>query len=216
MLHSLAYPVTSLGPGQRIALWVAGCPLRCKGCITSGLLSVDAGKPISIKRLTERLVMLPVAVDGITLTGGEPFAQAAALALLLDTLKDRRPHWNVLTFSGYSLEQMQLGTPAQCRLLALIDILVDGPYVAHRPGRHPLTASANQRVRLLTPRAKALADRVNALPINKANLGLHPEADDWLIGIIDSPARQRLHRALASRSAADVGDSMTERRGALK
>jgi len=195
-LYSLAYPVTALGPGHRVAMWVAGCPLRCKGCITPHLLSSDAGKSIAVPRLAQRLLQLPVPLDGVTLTGGEPFAQAEALGSLLGLLKAERPQWNVLTFSGFTLRQWQRGDAAQRQLLQQIDVLVDGPYLAGQPGRHPLTASANQQLHLLTPRAQTLEPALDALPANTANLGLNPQGEDCLIGIVDSPSRRRLHHGL--------------------
>jgi len=195
-LYNLAYPVTALGPGRRVAVWVAGCPLRCKGCITPHLLSSDAGKSIAVPRLAKRLLRLPVAIDGVTLTGGEPFAQAEALLALLCVLKAERPHWNVLTFSGFTLRQWQRGDAAQRQLLQQIDVLVDGPYLAGQPGRHPLTASANQQLHLLTPRAQTLKPALDALPANTANLGLGPHGEDCLIGIVDPHARRFFHRGL--------------------
>ncbi len=198
-LYSLAYPVTALGPGRRVALWVAGCPLHCEACITPGLLSADAGKPIDIERVAQRLFALPVVVDGITLTGGEPFAQAQALSALLDAIKGRCPHWNVLTFSGFPIESLRHGTLWQRRLLARIDVLVDGPYAARQPGHHPLLASANQRMHLLTRRARELEEDFVASPRNAANLGLNPDTDGWLIGILDSASRRRLHDSIGLR-----------------
>jgi anaerobic ribonucleoside-triphosphate reductase activating protein len=195
-LYNLAYPVTALGPGRRVAVWVAGCPLRCKGCITPHLLSSDAGKSIAVSQLAQRLLRLAVPLDGVTLTGGEPFAQAEALATLLRLVKVERPHWNVLTFSGFTLRQWRRGDTTQRQLLQQIDVLVDGPYVAGRPSRHPLTASANQQLHLLTPRAQTLKPALEALPVNSANLGLSPRGEDCLIGIVDPDARRRLHRGL--------------------
>ncbi len=195
-LYNLAYPVTALGPGRRVAVWVAGCPLRCKGCITPHLLSSDAGKSIAVPRLAKRLLQLPVPIDGVTLTGGEPFAQAEALVALLCVLKAERPHWNVLTFSGFTLRQWQRGDAAQRQLLQQIDVLVDGPYLAGQPGRHPLTASANQQLHLLTPRAQTLKPALDSLPANSANLGLSPHGEDCLIGIVDPHARRLFHRGL--------------------
>ncbi len=200
-LYNLAYPVTALGPGHRVALWVAGCPLRCKGCITPHLLSADAGKLIDVHRLARHLLELPVALDGLTLTGGEPFVQADALVALLAQIKAERPHWNVLTFSGFTLQQWQAGDVAQRQLLQQIDILVDGPYVQGRPGRHPLAASANQGVRLLTSTARALEGDLHALEANSANLGINPAGQDCLIGILDPQARRRYHRGLRLEAA---------------
>ena len=79
MLHSLAHPVTALGPGRRVALWVAGCPLRCPGCITPQLLEAGGGRAVAVDRLAERILHLEDDLDGITLSGGEPFAPCSCL-----------------------------------------------------------------------------------------------------------------------------------------
>ena len=195
-LYSLAYPVTALGPGRRVALWVAGCPLRCKGCITPQLLSMDAGEAIAVSRLAQHLLQLPLPLDGVTLTGGEPFVQAQALLSLVELLKAERPQWNILTFSGFTLRQWRGGDAEQRRLLKQIDMLVDGPYLAGRPGGHALTASANQRLHLLTSRARALKPELDAMPANTANLALNPHGADCLVGIVDAVARRRIHDGL--------------------
>jgi anaerobic ribonucleoside-triphosphate reductase activating protein len=196
-LSKIAYPITALGPGKRIALWVAGCPLRCRGCISAELLPKTAGKEIPVARLVRRLLALSDDYAGVTLSGGEPFAQAQALSELLAGIGAARPHWTWMAFSGFTIERLRRGTSAQQRLLAKLDALVDGPYVMSRPGTHPLTASANQRLHLLSPRARASRGDYAGLPTNQANLGLHPTASDWLIGVVQPEARQRLHRELA-------------------
>ena len=78
------------------------------------------------------------------------------------------------------------------------DILVDGPYLPNDPGRHPLTASANQRVHFLTPRGRALRRVTGELPTDHANLGLTRDGDPrgLLIGVVRPAARARLHRRL--------------------
>jgi hypothetical protein len=48
----------------------------------------------------------------------------------------------------------------------------------------------------LTPRAQTLKPALDALPVNAANLGVNPQGEDCLIGIVDPPARRRLHRGL--------------------
>jgi organic radical activating enzyme len=134
---------------------------------------------------------------GVTLSGGEPFAQAQALTELLAGVSMARPHWTWMVFSGFTIEQLRRGTSAQQELLAKLDALVDGPYAMSQPGTHPLTASANQRLHLLSARARASRDDYDGLPYNRANLGIHPTAGDWLIGVVRPEARLRLHRVLA-------------------
>ncbi len=123
-LAHIAYPETALGPGRRLALWVAGCPLDCNGCITPELQSLTAGKAISIESLAQRILALKPALDGVTFTCGEPFAQASALAQLWEQLAQLRPQWSLMVFSGFALAQLR-ANPGASILLKATDILVD-------------------------------------------------------------------------------------------
>jgi anaerobic ribonucleoside-triphosphate reductase activating protein len=200
-LARLAYPVTALGPGRRAVLWVAGCPLQCPGCISPELRDPAAGARLPWSRVLARLLALP-GLDGITLTGGEPFAQAGPLAELLEALAPARPDWDVLAYSGYSLARLRRLGPDVERLLAGCDVLVAGPYRADRPARHPLAGSGNQRVYRLSPRSQG--PRWEDLPDQPANLG-SGAAGDLLIGILNPARRARLHRDLGLR-AGRLGD----------
>ncbi len=192
-LHSLAYPITALGPGRRLALWVAGCPLRCHGCITPQLQAADSGKAIALERLLQHLLKLPTPLDGISLTGGEPFAQAEPLAALLSALKAARNHWNVLVFSGYPLAHLQAQAAAQ-KLLAQTDILVAGPFLPEQQRAHPLAASANQQVHYLSTIGKSLHSACAALPPNQANLALGQQGTHLLVGLVTTEKRLEIHQ----------------------
>jgi anaerobic ribonucleoside-triphosphate reductase activating protein len=194
-LHSLAYPVTALGPGQRLVIWVSGCSLNCKGCISPELQPKDSGKSVKIDTLVKRFLELPVVLDGITLSGGEPFEQPQALTALLIKLKKARPNWNVLAFSGYPLGYLRRNADCQ-KLLAEIDILVDNPYLQNCEGDHPLTASKNQRVHYLTPQGEALREACETLTVNQANLAIGESPTQRLVGIIRSAERQQIHQKL--------------------
>jgi anaerobic ribonucleoside-triphosphate reductase activating protein len=89
-------------------------------------------------------------VEGITLLGGEPLAHAAGAAALARAVRDRG--LTVMVFSGYTLEEARcLPDPAVADLLALTDLLVDGPYLRDQPeARRRWIGSANQRVHFLT------------------------------------------------------------------
>lgn len=193
----LAYPVTALGPGRRLALWVAGCSLRCHGCITPELQSADAGKAIPVARLAERILALNTALDGITLTGGEPFEQAEALAELWASIAPQRPEWDLLAFSGYTLAQLQ-ARPNSGRLLAFTDLLVAGPFLPQRPSQHPLLASGNQQLHDLTPRGRRMMIACDESSPPRANLGYLGDGRGWLVGLLDPDERRSLHRRLGS------------------
>jgi anaerobic ribonucleoside-triphosphate reductase activating protein len=84
-------------------------------------------------------------LDGITVSGGEPFDQPEALKDLLLELCDWRTDagldFDILVYSGYALSQLERGFASTVRLA---DVVVPGPYVASRPSPTGLTGSTNQ------------------------------------------------------------------------
>lgn len=195
-VYAIAHPVTALGPGTRVALWVAGCPLHCPGCLTPHLRDARAGVAVAVERVARALLDIPYPLDGLTLTGGEPFAQAEPLAELLEPLKAARPEWNVLCYSGYTLAALRRRGAESARLLAGIDVLVAGPYRERRPQTHPLAGSGNQRIHLLSARGRALAPALDRAPPDALNLALGPDGQQWLIGVARGAARTAIHQAL--------------------
>ena len=145
------------GPGERFALWFQGCPLRCPGCCNPEMLSFEGGTAMA---LSEVVALIERAahendIEGVTLLGGEPLSHAAGAAALARAV--RRRGLTVMVFSGYTLEEARrLSDPAVAELLALTDILVDGPYVREQPEtRRRWIGSANQRVHFLSERYRA-------------------------------------------------------------
>jgi len=95
------------------------------------------------------------AIEGITLLGGEPSAQAGVAARLLEYARDLG--LNTLVFSGHTHEQLLLRRdPDTERLLAATDWLVDGPYDQTQPEKiRRFIGSANQRLLTLSDRVRA-------------------------------------------------------------
>jgi len=195
VLFSMAYPVTSLGPGNRLVLWVAGCDKRCRGCISPEMQPRGAGKPVPAEVLLSRILDLGVSVDGVTISGGEPFDQADALIELLSALRGRRPAWNVLMYTGYLIEEIQADAGPRTKLLNYADILIDGPYRRRVPRKHPLTGSGNQRVHYLTELGQSLKAQVDAFPAEKVNLGLGTGSLDMIIGVTETSTRDEVCEA---------------------
>ena len=141
------------GPGRRWALWLQGCPIRCPGCCNPEMFDERAGTAWSIEDLTARLsAAAERGVEGITLLGGEPFAQAAGAAEIARAARARG--LTVMVFSGYTLAELQ-ARPDAAPLLALADLLVDGQYDRERPEPPPplgrrWIGSANQVMHYLT------------------------------------------------------------------
>jgi anaerobic ribonucleoside-triphosphate reductase activating protein len=110
------------------------------------------GVPVEPEELLRRLDGVRDRVEGVTLLGGEPFEQAAALAPFAREV--RRRGLTVVAFSGHLLEDLRADRPpGSAALLAEVDLLVDGPYVAELPERERRWAgSANQRFHFLSGR----------------------------------------------------------------
>ena len=204
-LFALAWPVTALGPGERAVIWVAGCGRDCPGCISPEMQPYDAGEDVPVDTLAARLERIAAPLEGITISGGEPFDQAESLSELLDRLHAVRPEWNVLVYTGYRIEQLRTD-PVQARLLGCIDILADGPYRQDMPRVHPLTGSGNQRVHYLTLRGQALRAEVESLETGAMNLGLSRSGrTDMIIGVTAAEAREQACRELSA-SPAETGE----------
>ncbi|RMI31081.1 4Fe-4S single cluster domain-containing protein [Streptomyces triticirhizae] len=149
-----------LGPGWRAVIWVQGCPLRCRGCLAEETLPFSGGELRPVAELADWLAELP-DIEGVTLSGGEPFGQAGALAELLDAARARRPGLSAMAYSGFRLEALRRGTLAQRALLDRLDLLVDGPYVEARHGDLLWRGSDNQRLLPLSDRYADIAERAD-------------------------------------------------------
>jgi len=67
------------GPGTRAVVWVQGCPIRCEGCFNTDFWSFTPKIQVPVDQLAEKIGALE-NIDGVTFSGGEPFAQAENLA----------------------------------------------------------------------------------------------------------------------------------------
>jgi anaerobic ribonucleoside-triphosphate reductase activating protein len=132
------------GPGIRAVVWVQGCPFRCKGCFNEQFQPFSPATVVPVDNLAGIILALP-EIRGVTFSGGEPFAQAGPLAELGERL--RRAGLTVVTYSGYTTEQLARGNdPAWPLLLSVSDLLITGPFIAELATADPLKGSSNQQV----------------------------------------------------------------------
>lgn len=131
------------GPGFRYAIFTQGCPHNCPGCHNPETHSFTGGKCVDTREIIENFRKNPL-LDGITLTGGDPFCQPAPCAELA-----RAAHESNLTvwaYSGYLFEEI-LADPAMRAMLEEVDVLVDGPFLlAQRTLSLRFRGSKNQRL----------------------------------------------------------------------
>lgn len=133
------------GPGFRLTVFTQGCPHRCPGCHNPQTHDPAGGDEVSVEELVKVLDSNPLT-DGLTLSGGEPFAQPEACAALAKSARERG--MSVWAYSGWTLEELFADPrPGVRELLELLDVLVDGPF---RLDQRSLTlrwrGSTNQRL----------------------------------------------------------------------
>lgn len=115
------------GHGLRFTVFTQGCPHACPGCHNPETHGPCRGTG-SLPGRADRGDGENPLIEGLTLSGGEPFAQAAACAQLAQAAHERG--LNVWTYSGYLFERLRdSGNPDWTALLAQTDVLVDGPFV---------------------------------------------------------------------------------------
>lgn len=132
------------GPGIRTVVFFQGCPHRCPGCHNPETWPFEGGRLYSPDDILWRIQKNPL-VKGVTLSGGEPFAQAEENAVLAILLKDAG--YEVAAYSGYTFEHLLNGAPAQQKLLENLDVLIDGPYIKEERSLELLfRGSRNQRI----------------------------------------------------------------------
>jgi len=153
---------TAEGPGNRYAIWVQGCTIRCDGCFNPHLWTAIGGTPTHPESLISDAAQ--AGIEGITLLGGEPFDQAAGLAPLAELAQE--VGLSVMTFTGRMYEALRTTAEADVHaLLDATDLLVDGPYLADQPDlNRPWVGSTNQQFHFLTERYRHLQDRLTELP----------------------------------------------------
>jgi len=138
------------GPGVRAVVWVQGCSLGCPGCFNPETHPFSGGEIVSVDELFYRILALGDAIEGITVSGGEPLQQRRPLLALLRRVREET-YLSVLVFTGYTWDEVQRMPDAEA-LLACIDVLIAGRYDQTQHLARDLRGSANKTVHFLTDR----------------------------------------------------------------
>ena len=138
------------GPGVRAVIWVQGCSLGCPGCFNPLTHPFVGGELVSVHKLFNHIVALKDAIEGITVSGGEPFQQQRPLRALLQRVK-RETSLSAVVFTGYTWEEVGRMRDAEA-LLVCVDVLIAGRYDASQRLARDLRGSANKTVHFLTDR----------------------------------------------------------------
>ena len=124
------------GDGVRFVVFTQGCRHRCRGCQNPGTWDFGGGEEISVEELA-RQIKSKKHIDGITLSGGDPFYQQDECVKLLKLL----PGVNVWAYTGFRYEEI-----AETDLAKMCDVIVDGEYIEELKCTGQMYGSTNQNI----------------------------------------------------------------------
>jgi anaerobic ribonucleoside-triphosphate reductase activating protein len=146
----ILYPVKVLGPGNRVGIWVCGCPKRCPGCGNPELWERSSKYEISVSELKALIGKIAAThkIDGFTITGGEPMAQPGELAQFIAYLKTLST--DILIYTGYKYEDLRRQSSGYIEeILRSAAVLIDGEYIEELNTGARLRGSENQSIVVL-------------------------------------------------------------------
>lgn len=135
------------GPGLRFTLFTQGCPHNCPGCHNPETHDPAGGTEVPVDEVIREMLRNPLT-DGLTLSGGDPFAQPGPCAEVARAA--HKAGLNVWTYTGYTFEALlekAAADPQTADLLYETDVLVDGPFIlAQKSLAVKWRGSKNQRL----------------------------------------------------------------------
>ena len=133
------------GPGLRLTIFTQGCLHHCPGCHNPQTHDPEGGSWADTEDILAAAAENPL-LDGITLSGGDPFLQPVPCLALAEGA--HKIGLNVWTYTGYTWEALLEENDAdKLALLKETDVLVDGPFLlAERSLELRFCGSRNQRL----------------------------------------------------------------------
>lgn len=155
-IDRIVFPVLTLGYGQRVGIWTLGCPRKCHKCSNPELQDINTEKDISIQDILSMILPYKDGIDGITITGGDPFFQKGELSELVVRLKNEVTE-DILVYTGYTLEDLENMKDFYVEnILSTISVLIDGPYIDSLNDNRGIRGSSNQEIYILNEKYKNL------------------------------------------------------------
>lgn len=129
------------GPGLRTSIYFAGCDHACPGCHNPESWAHDGGREMTVDEVME---VVRENEFNVTFSGGDPLYQAESVTELARAIKNEG--YTLWCYTGFTYEQLD-GHPHFEALMALVDVLVDGPFVEKlRDTSLLFRGSSNQRL----------------------------------------------------------------------
>ena len=154
-----------LGPGRRFGIWVQGCNKHCKGCLAPDSWDKNGGYETSITDLAEEILSVD-DIEGITISGGEPFLQQDALCELIKKVRERKDI-GVILYTGMNFAEIK-----DTALARYADLIVDGEYILELNDNKSLRGSSNQNIIFITERYKDVISKYYGVQGRKIELNI--------------------------------------------
>ncbi len=193
-LSRIHFPVTTLGPGRRIGVWLQGCSIRCPGCISVDTWDTALGET-GVDQVLDAIAGWASHADGLTISGGEPLDQPEALAAILEGWR-ALARTSVLLFTGYEHSRFVRWQETHPDL---VDAVVSGPYVREAGQSLALRGSDNQELYVLSQLGASVRsfERPRTEADRRLDVMFDNEGGAWFAGIPEPGDFLRLRRALA-------------------
>ncbi len=189
-IHALLSNSRVNGPGERFVVWVRGCTHACPGCFNPETWDFAGGREFTPEELVDEV--LGSGMDGLTISGGEPFQQAEGMADFLEALHAHDPKLcalpqGIILFTGYNWEELA-GVEGVDRCLRLVDAVIEGRYNQTLAQTRGLAGSSNQKFRYSSEPGRGL-ERLPDLALWDQEVEVHGgRGDEGLVQITGFPS----------------------------
>jgi anaerobic ribonucleoside-triphosphate reductase activating protein len=140
-VHSVLPRSLANGPGARFTVWSQGCSLACSGCFNPDTHAADPGRDRTVGDLVAEALRQRPHIEGVTLTGGEPLEQPAAVAAFCAAV--RAHDLGIIILTGFTQAEIE-AAPDRAAAVADADLVVAGRYNARLRVGTGLRGSANK------------------------------------------------------------------------
>ena len=182
------------------------CPNRCLHCSSNSDINCTLKiETAEVKKIIDSASKLNTEV--LSISGGEPFLQAKALAKLVKLIKENSK-LDIMLYSGYTLKQLrEMQNAAVDYILGHIDLLVDGEYVEELNHNTIYRGSDNQVIHFLSSKYISFREKINNTH-NRSVEFVYKNDDLFLVGIpekgFDEKFWQNLQKVYLNKSREDI------------
>jgi len=148
-IDRVLYPITTLGPGERLVIWTIGCSKHCYKCANPELWNENPSKNIDVFELVKiiKQTINNQIIGGVTITGGDPLEQITELNNLLPLLREITN--DTLVYTGFTVDEAKnTFSESQWEVFKTnVSVLIDGAYIDDlNDNECALKGSTNQNI----------------------------------------------------------------------